>query len=179
MKKIWIVLALSPFGLFSCGGSQDGEAPETIKTNLVAELSNTSWIKECSLATLYSEEESTDIWNVKVKLGIDSSLKATYRTEYYRATDTSCDFMEFDTLDVSTFTIKGKVMSEESVEAYALDEAFIYHSDNRANSVNYTLIYLNSEKLYFGQSSGANLGETSETRHSSVSLDNYFMQIIN
>ena len=87
--------------------------------------------------------------------------------------------MMFDTLDISKFEITGKVISEESIEANGLNETFIYSSDNRDLPPNYTLIYIDSEKLYFGQKSGSNLGETPETRHSSISLDNKFTQIIN
>ncbi|PHR83959.1 MAG: hypothetical protein COA59_09980 [Colwellia sp.] len=87
--------------------------------------------------------------------------------------------MMFDTLDISKFEITGKEISEESIEANGLNETFIYNSDNRDLPPNYTLIYIDSEKLYFGQKTGSNLGETHETRHSSISLDNNFTQIIN
>ena len=70
------------------------------------------------------------------------------------------------------------MISEESIKANGLNEIFSYNSDNRDLPPNYTLIYIDSEKLYFGQKSGLNLGETLKTRHSSISLNNYFRQII-
>ena len=179
MKNKWIVVALSSIVLFSCGGSEGDNTTETTKNDQVTNLSNTSWVKECSAYNKLTNNESNVLWNVTIELSIDSSLKSTYRTEFFRPTDTSCDSVMFDTLDISTFEVIGKIVSEESIEAYGLNETYIYNSDNSVSSPNYTLFYVNSEKLYFGHGSGANLGETPETRHSSISLDNYFTQVIN
>ena len=163
--------------LFSCGGSGGNAVTETSQSESIVKLSNTSWEKECSSYNKLSSDELTDVWNVKIKLSIDSSLKGTYRTEYFHPADTACESMMFDTLDISNFEIIGKIVSEESIEAHGLNETFIYNSENRSSLLNYTLIYIQSEKLYFGQQSDGNLGETPETRHSSISLDNYFTQI--
>jgi len=179
MKNISITVALSSMILFSCGGSEGDVATETSKKDLIENLSNTSWKKECFPYNNLSSDDSKVLWYVDIRLSIDSSLKSTYRTEFFRLTDTKCDSMMFDTLDISKFEITGKVISEESIEAYGLNEIFIYNSDNSDPPPNYTLIYIDSEKLYFGQKSSSNLGETPETRHSSISLDNYFTQIIN
>jgi len=86
--------------------------------------------------------------------------------------------MMFDTLDVSKFEIKGKVMSEESIDANVLNEVFSYNSGARNLPPNYTLIYVDGERLFFGQQSAKNPGSTLETRHSSISLNNYFRKII-
>jgi len=179
MKNIWIVITLSSTVLFSCGGSGDDNATETPNNDFVVNLANTTWKKECSPYNKSTSEGGNTLWNVNIKLSIDSSLKSTYRTEFFHPTDTSCDAMMFDTLEISTFEIKGKATSEESIEAYGLNETFIYNSENNVNSANYTLFYIHSERLYFGQKSGSNLGETPETRHTSISLDNYFTQVIN
>lgn len=87
--------------------------------------------------------------------------------------------MMFDRLDISDFKILGKIISEESIAARGLDETFTYNSDSRDLPPNYTLIYIDNEKLYFGQQSGENIGDTPETRHSSISLDDYFIKVIN
>ncbi len=181
MKNLSMTIALSSIFLFACGGSgSEGDtATETPKNDFISKLSNTSWLKECSPYNKFSNDESKEIWNVKIKLSIDSSLKSTYKTEFFHPTDTKCNSMMFDALDISRFAITGKVISEESIEANGLNETFIYNSDSRDLPPNYTLIYIDSEKLYFGQKSGSNLGETPETRHSSISLDNYFTQVIN
>jgi len=179
MKNISITIALSSMVLFSCGGSEGDSATETSKKDYVASLSNTSWAKECSPYNKLSSNGSKTLWNVNIKISINASLKSTYRTEFFRPTDTVCDSMMFDTIDISEFEIKDKIISEESIEAYALNETFVYNSDNNEPSSNYSLIYIDSEKLYFGQKSGSNIGETPETRHSSISLDDYFSQILN
>ena len=179
MKNILITIALSSMVLSSCGGSEGDVATETSKSDFKAKLTNTSWGKECSPYNKFSSDELKDVWNVKIKLSIDSSLKSTYRTEYFHPADTECGSMMFDALDISKFDITGKVISEESIEANGLNEIFTYNSGNRDLPPNYTLIYIDSEKLYFGQKSAANLGVTLETRHSSISLDDYFTQIIN
>ncbi|MGL1957869.1 MAG: hypothetical protein OCD00_11210 [Colwellia sp.] len=179
MKNISITIALLSMFLFSCGGSEGDTATKTPKSDFKAKLSNTSWEKECSPYNKFSSDELKDEWNVKIKLNIDSSLKSTYLTEYFHPTDTECVSMMWDAMDISKFDITGKVISEESIEANGLNETFTYNSGNRDLPPNYTLIYIDSEKLYFGQKSASNLGETLETRHSSISLDNYFTQIIN
>lgn len=178
MKNLSIIIALSSIFLISCGGSEGDAATETPKKDFLVNLPNTSWEKECSPYNKLSSDELKGLWNVKIKLSIDSSLKSTYRTEYFHPTDTECDSMMFNTLDISKFEIIGKVISEESIEANGLNETFTYNSDNIDFPVSYTLIYIDSEKLYFGQKSSSNLGKTTETRHSSISLDDYFSQII-
>jgi hypothetical protein len=180
MKILPMTVVIFSIVIFSCGGTKgDSAVTKTSKSDGIAKLANTNWEKACSSYNKLSNDALKDAWNVKIKLSIDSSLKATYRTEYFQPTDIECNLMMFDALDISTFDITGKVISEESIEANGLNETFIYHSDNRELSMNYTLIYINSEKLYFGHKSGLNLGKTPETRHSSISLDNYFTQIIN
>ena len=178
MKNL-IIITLSSIALFSCGGSESGVATAPSKSNVTAKLSNTSWVKECSPYNSLSRDDLSDPWNVKIKLSIDSNLKATYRTEYFHPTDTECVSLMFDALDIVNFNILGKVITDESIEAHALNETFIYNSDGNIRPPNYTLIYIDSEKLYFGQPSSENLGKTPQTRHSSISLDNYFIQVIN
>ncbi len=178
MKNITVALVFLPLVLSSCGGSEGGSANGTSAHNFQATLANTSWEKECSAYNKFPGDELNHAWNVKIKLSIDSSLQSTYRTEYFHPNDTECRSMMFDALDISSFYIRGKVMSEESIDAHGLDEAFIYNSGNRALSLNYTLIYVDGEKLYFGQKSVKNSGETLATRHSSISLNHYFRKII-
>ncbi|WP_286269104.1 hypothetical protein [Thalassotalea hakodatensis] len=173
-----LITAFCSAMLFSCGGSEQGTS-NTSKSDVKTTLTNTTWKSECSLYSKIPTDNTKELWNITIKLTIDSSLKATYRTEFFHPTDKACEVMMFDALDVSTFKVTGKVITDESIEANGLNETFIYNSDNRDLPTNYTLIYMDSEKLYFGQNSGSNLGETPETRHSSISLDNYFTQITN
>ena len=179
MKNISLTIALSSMVLFSCGGSEDDIVTETSKKDFIATFSHTSWKKECFPYNNLSTDDSKVSWYINIKLRIDSSLKSTYITEFFRPTDTVCDSMVFNTTDISRYEITDKVISEESIEAYGLNETFIFNSDNSDPPPSFTLIYIDSEKLYFGQKSGSNLGKTSETRHSSISFDDYFSQIIN
>ena len=173
------IIALLTILLFSCGGSEgEGSATETLKKDPTVNLATTSWEKACFPDYDLSSDEPRIAWYLSVKLTIDSSLTATYKTAFFRPTDTECHSMMFDALDISTFEITGKIISEESIVAYGLNETFIYNSDNSKRPPNYSLIYIDSEKLYFGQNSGENLGETPQTRHSSISLDDYFSQVI-
>mgnify|MGYP003115437066 CR=1 FL=1 len=179
MKIIPLTIALSSMLLFSCGGSEGDAASEIPNNDSLGVLLDTSWKKDCFPYDVLSSDGSTVLWYVNVKLSIDFSLKSTYKTEYFRPTDTTCDSKVFDSLGISKFEITGKVISEESIVSYGLNETFIYNSEDRDSSEIYTLIYIDSEKLYFGQPSGLNIGETPQTRHSSISLDNYFSQIFN
>lgn len=181
MKKTSVIIALSTIALYACGGSDttNGVTSDNSKQELIAKLSNTSWNKECTPYYKNATENSTISWYVNITIDIDSSLKTTYTTNYFRPTDTVCNATIFDTTDISRLEITNKIMSEESIEAYGLNENFIYHSDKSDALAVYTLIYLDSEKLYFGQASSSNNGDTAETRHSSISLDDYFTQIIN
>ena len=178
MKNTWITIALLSMLLFACGGSEGDTTTETPKESSVTNLSNTDWVKECVPYYDLSSDDSKVVWYVSIRLSIDASLESTYKTAFYRPTDTTCDAMLFDALDISKLEITGKVISEESIVANGLNETFIYHSDNSELLPKYTLIYVNSEKLYFGRESGSNLGETPETRHSSISLADYFTQVI-
>ncbi|TXH96206.1 MAG: hypothetical protein E6Q75_07780 [Rheinheimera sp.] len=178
MKNLRIAIVLSAIVLSSCGGSEGNSDNETLTNEFQAKLSNTSWEKGCSVYNKFLSDDLKDAWNVKIKLSIDSSLEATYRTEYFHPNDTECNSMMFDALDVSRFDIRGKVISEESIDANALNEIFIYKSGGRELTLDYTLIYIDGERLYFGQSSAQNSGKTLETRHSSISLNNYFRKII-
>jgi len=177
MKNISISIAFSSMVLFSCGGSEGDVVTETSENDFTANLSNTSWEKECFPYNALSTDDSTVLWYINISVSISSTLKSTYKTEFFRPTDTACESMMFDTIDVSIFEITDKVISEESIEAYGLNKTFVYNSDNVDSPPSYTLIYIDSEKLYFGQKSGSNLGETPETRHSSISLDDYFSKL--
>lgn len=178
MKITSIAIVFLSMVLSSCGGSEGGSANGTSTSDFQAKLSDTSWEKECSAYNKFPSEELKDAWNVKIKLSIDASMTATYRTEYFHPNDTKCNSMMFDSLDISKFDIRGKVISEESVDANSLNETFTFKSGNRDLTPNYTLIYIDSEKLYFGQNTAKNSGKTIETRHSSISLDKYFRKII-
>ena len=180
MKNTSLTITLSLITLMACGGSsEDSTNTATSKSDLMADLSNTSWEKTCFPYQEVSTEESKVTWNISVKLRVDSSLKSTYKRTYFRPKDTTCTSAVFDTTEISRFEITKKVTTEEGIEAYALNETNIFNSNNTTLPPNYTLIYVNSEKLYFGQKSGDNLGETPETRHSSISLDSYYSQILN
>jgi hypothetical protein len=179
MKNISITIALVSMVLFSCGGSEGDVTTEKSNQDLIANLSYTSWKKECFPYDNLSTDGSPVSWYINIRLRIDSSMKSTYITEFFRPSDTACASMMFNTTDISRLEITDKIISEESIEAYGLNETFIFSSDKTNLSPRYTLIYIDSERLYFGQKSGSNLGKTPETRHSSISLDDYFSQIIN
>ena len=179
MKNIPITIVLSSVFLFSCGGSEGGNSTETLKSDSMTKLSNTYWEKGCSGYSKFSNDEFKTLWNTKIKLSINSSLEGTYRTEYFHPNDEECNSMMFDSFDISKFEFKSKIISDESIESRGLNETFIFNSNNRDLPPIYTLIYLDSEKLYFGQRSGAHTGDLPETRHSSISLDDYFTQILN
>ncbi len=178
MKIRWVTIAFSSIVLFSCGGSDGEVTTETSKESFIENLSYTSWKKECFPSQKLTTDDSKVSWNTSVQLRIDASLKSTYKTEFFRPTDKECDSTVFETTDISRFEVTGKVISEESIEAYGLNETFIFTSDKSLPPPSYTLIYIDSEKLYLGQKTGAKLGETPETRHSSISLNDYFSQII-
>jgi len=173
-----MAVVFSAIVLSACGGSDGGSANSSSTPDFRVKLANTSWEKECSTYNKLPSDELTDAWQVKIKLSIDSSLNATYRTEYFHPGDTKCNSMMFDALDISRFEIRGKVFSEESIEAHALNETFTFNSGNRNVPPNFTLVYLDGEKLYFGQSSAKNPGTAPETRHASISLNHYFRKVL-
>jgi len=179
MKNLRIAIVFLSMILSSCGGSEEALTSGSSTNAFQEKLSNTSWVKECSTYNKFQSDELKDAWNVKIKLSIDSALNATYRTEYFHPNDTGCKSVMFDFFEVSKLSIRGRIMSEESIDANGLDEIFTYSSGNREITPSYTLIYVDGEKLYFGQISASKSGKTLETRHSSISLDNYFRKLIN
>lgn len=179
MKNVRIAIVFSSMILSSCGGSEGSSANATSTSDFQAKLVNTSWEKQCSVYNKFQADDLKEIWNVKIRLSIDSSLNATYRTEYFHPNDIECKSMMFDSFEISKLSITGRIMSEESIDASGLDETFTYSSSKRDMPPIYTLIYVDSEKLYFGQRTAKNSGNTLAERHSSISLRHYFRQITN
>lgn len=179
MKNQWIIVSVLSIGLSSCGGSEGSSANNSSNQGLAASLKGTSWQKECTPFFSPTTSNPQPSWNIKVKIRVDNYLQATYRTDFYRPEDTICDAVVFDAMDITNLTIAGKVFTEESIEAYKLNQNTVYNSEDTPVLPKYTIVYIDSEKLYLGQNSGENLGETPETRHSSISLDDYFKQIVN
>ncbi|MEI8666883.1 hypothetical protein P4S65_00055 [Pseudoalteromonas sp. B131b] len=178
MKNIFLVtgVILSSFTLISCGGSENKTVEtDTPKENFIASLSSTSWERNC--VPVYND--STVAAYNNNTLTINSSLQSTSIVELFDATDTACDSIISSLTYTSQLEVLDATISEESIEAFGLDSVPIEIPDNVEIQSSYTLIYIDSERLYFGQNSGSNLGETPETRHSSISLDEYFSKIVN
>jgi hypothetical protein len=181
VKSVTLML-LCFISLCACGGGDpvhSGSSPE-----LAAKLAATSWEKPCSPYNKFPSADVSDAWNVRIKLSINADLQASYRSEYFHPNDKNCTSMLFDTLHITTLAIKGKVMTAESIEAYALDETFIFNSGNTRLPPLYSLIYLDVEKLYFGRplattsTQNPASGKTPDTRHSSISLNDYFRKVM-
>ena len=142
MKNSPFYIALSSLFLFSCGGGGSGSdptggagsdptggsTPETSKEELIANLSYTSWKKDCFLYNQPSSDDSTVSWYAIIKLRIDSSMNATYTTEFFHPTDTVCRSMEFNTTDIAKFEFINKIVTEESIPAFGLNETFVFNS---------------------------------------------------
>lgn len=177
MKNVGIAMVLVSMILSGCGGSDAGSTDKTSISDLQAQLLNTAWEKQCSAYNKFPSDRLQDAWNVKIKLNIDASLQATYRTEYFQPNDTTCKSMMFDALDITKLELAGKFISDESIEVNGLNETFLYNSGGKNLPQNYTLIYVNSEKLYFGKGSAKNSGKEPAVRHSSISLNDYFRKL--
>lgn len=178
MKNIFLVtgMILSSFTLISCGGSQDVVVnTDTSKEDFIASLSSTSWERMC--VPVYNG--STVAAYNNNALTINSSLQSTSIVELFDVTDTTCDSIVSNITYISQIEILDTIISEESIEVYGLDSVPVSSPDDVEIQSTYTLIYIDSERLYFGQNSGSNLGETPETRHSSISLDEYFSKVVN
>ncbi|MGC3836064.1 hypothetical protein ACPSKX_18450 [Moritella viscosa] len=177
MKNIFLVtgVILSSFTLISCGGSEDSVLDtDSSKEDFIASLSSTSWERKC--VPVYND--STVAAYNNNTLTINYSLQSTSIVELFDVTDTTCDSIVSNVTFTSQIEVLDTIVSEESIEAYGVDSVPIDSPDNVEIQSTYTLIYIDSERLYFGQNSGSNLGETSETRHSSISLDEYFSKVV-
>jgi hypothetical protein len=145
------------------------------KEGFIASISDTSWNKECfpiyngSIISAYNSSELT----------IDSSLKATIIAKTFGLADASCYSILTDISYTFQMDLEGKVYSEESITAWAINLVFVESPDISEISSPYSIIYVDSERLYLGQNFGSNLGKTDKTRHSSISLDDYYLQILN
>jgi len=189
MKKIELAIVLSlSVALLGCGGSGskshvnkdhsgNDSIADTTKEELIEGISGESWMKECFLVRDYLTMTGENY--ITVTININSSLEATTTTHVYLPGYTSCNHHSFvESLSFTTqLEIKDKSISDESIEAYALNISFKESPDITDIPTSYSLIYLDSEKLYFGKDSGENLGESTETRHSSISLDDYYQML--
>ena len=159
------------------GGSGGDSAVDTTKVEFVKSISATSWKKECFFMNL------DDLTNpggnyVAITISINSSLESITTVKAFSEPD--CNHHSAGPVRTSTtqLEITDKIFSEESIEVYGLNTSFIESPDITELAPSYSLIYLDTEKLYFGRSSGSNSGESEQTRHSSISLDDYFRQVL-
>jgi len=173
--------------LFACGGSgNDSESAstaggfptETPKETFIKGIAGTAWVKDCFLINS-SYLTIPDTNSLTITINIKASLESVTTVQAYAGP--VCDHHTIGTR--LTFTtqleITDKIISEEGIETYGLNTVFIESPDLTELPPSYSLIYHNSERLYYGIGSGSNAGESNETRHSSISLDNYFLKVEN
>lgn len=187
MKKIKLAsIVILSLVLFACGGSgsdstgADTTGSDTVvnttKEAFIKRISGTSWGKEC----FHIDHDYFTIPEnnyITFTITINSSLESITTAQAF--SEATCNHHSY--ASKLTFTtqleITDKIISEESIEVYGLNTYFIESPDITELPPSYSLIYLNSERLYYGIGSGANLGESKETRHSSISLDDYFLKL--
>lgn len=193
MKKFQLAnIVVLSITLFACGGSGgdsavdgsggdsvvDDFAVDTTKELFIKNISETSWVKEC-VQIFHSYLTIPEDNFITITIGINSSLKSINKIEAF--SEPTCNHHSLVTR--LTFTtqleITDKIISDESIEVYGLNTYFVESSDITELPPSYSLIYLDSERLYYGIDSGLNLGESNETRHTSISLDDYFSEIVN
>lgn len=177
MKNIYFLFSVigSSVALFACDGSLIEPVADTEKESFVKSLSRTSWEREC-----YPVYDNTRLiaYNNST-FSINSTLQANYKVELFSLADTTCNSIINNVSFTRQFKIKDRIISDESIETYGINTVSVDNPYMIEMLSPYSLIYINNEKLFFGQNSGSNLGNTPETRHSSISLDDYFSKIVN
>ena len=194
MTKVQLasILGLS-ITLLACGGSGSGSpvgdsgssspvgdsaSSTASKAEFIKSISGTNWTREC-FSTEISGLTDSEYKYFSINISISSSLESI--TTAYPFSQSDCN--HHSSGRVIKFTtqleVTDKVISENGIEVYGLNTTFIKSSDITEQPTSYGLIYLNSEKLYFGIATGSNSGQSEETRHSSISLDRYFWQALN
>jgi|GEM_PF-1310762 len=173
--------------LFACGGSGSGSvdgSPEivpvidTTKEVFIKKISATSWVKKCfhtSSKYLTIPEDSF----ISITISIDPSLESNTSVEVFSESTCSHHSVTKRLTFTDQIEIGEKVITEESINAYGINTFFVKSPDFTELPPSYSLIYLNSERLYYGKATGENLGQSKETRHSSISLDDYFSKVVN
>ncbi|MEH6385627.1 MAG: hypothetical protein V7780_13540 [Colwellia sp.] len=159
----------------SGGSVGSGSVVNGSKEEFIKKISETSWLRECFPAYIHGLTDSN--WSYfNIRISINSSLESI---------TTAIPFSEQDcnhhsrgpTISFTTqLEVTDKIISEEGIEVYGLNSYLIESPYFTELPPSYSLIYLDSEKLYYGIASGANSGMSKETRHSSISLDDYFWQ---
>jgi len=172
--KLVAVASLS-ITMFSCDDSENDTVVDTSKDAFIASISDTSWKKECFPVYI----DSSLVAHNNTTISISSSLQSTTKVKMYDSTDTECNSIVENITFKTQLEITDKIISEESIEAYGVDVSFIESADIPEFTSSYSLIYVDSERLYYGIDSGSNLGLTRETRHSSISLDDYLEKVVN
>jgi hypothetical protein len=187
MKKIQLasIVGLS-ITLLACGGSSSGSDVEgsdiggsavyASKEGFINKISATSWINECSHMNINGLTDSK--WSYfDIKISINSSLESITTATQFSESDCN-HHSRGETITFTTqLEVTDKIISEEGIEVYGLNTYFIESPDIAELSPSYSVIYLNSEKLYYGIASGSNSGKAKETRHASISLVDYFWQV--
>jgi hypothetical protein len=188
MKKFQLmsVVGLS-ITLFACGGSSSGSDVEgsdiegsdiggsavyASKEEFIKKISATSWINECSHMNINGLTDSK--WSYfDIKISINSSLESITTAIQFSESDCNHHSRGEKITFTTQLEVTDKIISEEGIEVYGLNTYFIESPDIAELPPAYSVIYLNSEKLYYGTSSG----KAKETRHASISLDDYFWQV--
>jgi hypothetical protein len=192
MKKIQLasIVGLS-MTLLACGGSgsdpagsendssgaDNGSVVYASKEEFIKKISETTWRRECFAAQINDLTDSKGSY-FDINISINSSLETITTAIPYSESDCNHHSRGIRFTFKAQLEITDKIISEEGIEVYGLNTYFIENPDIAELPPTYSLIYLNSEKLYYGVAAGSNSGESKETRHSSISLDNYFLQVL-
>lgn len=153
--------------LSGCEGSLDFTDDAAVAAKLAFEVSlaDTDWEQSC--IPEYDDGEIS-AYN-SVKLSINTLLVATYELDMFSVTDDTCSSSLGSFSASYQFEITEAITSDESIDAYGVNATGISNL--------YSLIYKDGEKLYLGQDSDSNLGETEATRHTSLAMDYPFTQV--
>ncbi|MGF1878349.1 hypothetical protein L4D77_24055 [Photobacterium frigidiphilum] len=176
------VLSMSSL-LIGCGSDSNSNSSTDEKTaiekQLISEMSGT-WKNECFPVYDVENGNKLSAYNTIV-MTVDSDLSLTSSASVYDAADNKCESNSLLITMNTKIEVKGKAYSDESYEAYAVDvnKGEIVNGSWNTLSTTYTLVYIESEKFYFGQQTGNNTGESDAKRHSSLNLVEYFNQVIN
>ncbi|KXI23581.1 hypothetical protein [Photobacterium sanguinicancri] len=182
-NKMLLVCALGFSSLIvGCGSDSSSESASdesnAVKKQFSSEVVGT-WEKSCF--PIYDPQDVNKILAYNSMLmTVKSDLSSTSKVEVYATSDSQClSSTKTITMD-SKFDVDGKISTDESYEAYAVNiiPKSIDGGSWESESTVYSLLYIDSEKMYFGQPSTNNTGSSKDKRHSGLNLKSYYTKVI-
>ena len=155
------------FMLAGCGGSSSSGSG--VSGAVTTTLATGTWKSPC----LLDDEDPLDIFNIIIEIIIDATTITGTVTIYDQADTTCTAVLMTENLDF-TYTLGGNVTVDGSVAGITTATKIDITDLNPPGGIEYELIAISINKLYLGNTDGANDGSTDALRPTQLDGSEFF-----